>query len=104
MLTITDNAVRQFKVLIEQTGKFPRVEIVAGGCNGFDKKFSMDIQQPDDVVLELSQTVSVLVDPMSFDLLSNSIVDYKTDLTGSYFTIDIPEAASTCGCGSSFSL
>lgn len=104
MLTITDNAVKQFKVLIKQTEKLPRVEIVAGGCNGFDKRFSMDIQQPDDVVLELSQGVSVLVDPMSFDLLSNSVVDYKTDLTGSYFTIDIPEAASTCGCGSSFSL
>lgn len=104
MLTITDSAVKQFKVLIEQTEKLPRVEIVAGGCNGFDKRFSMDIQQPDDVVLELSHGVSVLVDPMSFDLLVNSIVDYKTDLTGSYFTIDVPEAASTCGCGSSFSL
>ena len=104
MLTITDSAVKQFKVLIEQTEKLPRVEIVAGGCNGFDKRFSMDVQQPDDVVLDLSQDVSVLVDPMSFDLLVNSVVDYKTDLTGSYFTIDIPEAASTCGCGSSFSL
>lgn len=104
MVTITANAVKQFKVLIDQTGKLPRVEIVAGGCNGFDKRFLMDDQQSGDVVLELSQDVSVLVDPMSFDLLANSIVDYKTNLTGSFFSIDIPEAASTCGCGSSFSL
>ena len=104
MVTITANAVKQFKVLIEQTGKLPRVEIVAGGCNGFDKRFLMDDQQPGDVVLELSHDVSVLVDPMSFDLLFNSIVDYKTTLTGGFFCIDIPEAASTCGCGSSFSL
>lgn len=104
MLTITDSAVKQFKVLIEQTGKLPRVEIIAGGCNGFDKRFSMSEQQTDDVILELTKGVSVLVDPMSFDLLINSTVDYKTDLTGSYFSIDVPEAASTCGCGSSFSL
>lgn len=104
MVTITDSAVKQFKLLIEQTGKLPRVEIVAGGCNGFDKSFSMSDQQPDDVILELSHGVSVLVDPMSFDLLFNSTVDYKTNITGSFFSIEIPEAASTCGCGSSFSL
>lgn len=103
-MKITRSAIDQFAVLIEQTGKLPRVEIVAGGCNGFDKRFSMSTQNEDDIVLELTDIVRVLVDPMSYDLLFNSTVDYKTTLTGSYFSIDVPEAASTCGCGSSFSL
>ncbi len=103
-MKITRTAIDQFSFLIEQTGKLPRVEIVAGGCNGFDKRFLMDNQTDDDIVLELSDKVRVLVDPMSYDLLSNSTIDYKTTLTGSYFSIDIPEAVSTCGCGSSFSL
>lgn len=103
-MKITRSAIDQFSVLIEQTGKLPRVEIVAGGCNGFDKRFLMDDQTADDIVLELTDTVRVLIDPMSYDLLVNSTVDYKTTLTGSYFSIDVPEAASTCGCGSSFSL
>lgn len=103
-MKITRSAIDQFSVLIEQTGKLPRVEIVAGGCNGFDKRFLMDEQTENDIVLELSESVRVLVDPMSYDLLVNSTVDYKRTLTGSYFSIEIPEAASTCGCGSSFSL
>ena len=49
-------------------------------------------------------TGPVVIDKVSYDLLDNATVDYKTDLAGSYFAIDIPEAASTCGCGTSFSL
>ncbi len=104
MVTITDSAATQFKLLIEKTGQLPRVEITAGGCNGFDKKFSMDTRHTDDVEIELSNGVIVLIDPTSHDMLSSSVVDYKTNITGSYFAIDIPEAASTCGCGTSFSL
>lgn len=104
MVTITDSAATQFKLLIEKTQQLPRVEITAGGCNGFDKKFSMSTKQHDDVEVTLSNGVTVLIDPMSYDMLSSSIVDYKTNITGSFFAIDIPEAASTCGCGSSFSL
>ena len=104
MVTITDSAATQFKILIEKTGQLPRVEITAGGCNGFDKKFSMDTKKADDVEIVLPNGVSVLIDPMSHDMLSSSVVDYKTNITGSFFAIDIPEAASTCGCGSSFSL
>jgi iron-sulfur cluster insertion protein len=104
MVTITDSAAIQFKLLIEKTGQLPRVEIAAGGCNGFDKKFSMGSKHADDIEVVLPNGAIVLIDPMSHDMLSSSVVDYKTNITGSFFAIEIPEAASTCGCGSSFSL
>lgn len=104
-VTITESAADQFKKITADTKLLPRVEISAGGCNGFDKKFSMDtVAKPDDIQIQLSNGVVVLIDEMSYTMLENSKVDYKQGLASSYFYIDIPEAASTCGCGTSFSL
>ena len=104
VVRISESAANRFKQLTIDDGKLPRVEIVAGGCNGFDKRFSMDLPQHDDVVHELPNGARVLMDPMSDMLLANSIIDFETGLNGSSFSIEVPEAASTCGCGSSFSL
>lgn len=104
VVKITESAAERFKQLSQQDGKHPRVEIVAGGCNGFDKRFSMDLQREDDIRHELPNGTVVLIDPMSEELLSNSLIDFKQGLNGSYFSIEVPEAISTCGCGSSFSL
>jgi len=101
---ITDSAAARFKTMIADSSVLPRVEIAAGGCNGFEKRFSMDTQQPGDMVIELSNGAAMLIDEMSYELLSNSVIDFKQGVTGSYFSIDVPEAASTCGCGTSFSL
>jgi iron-sulfur cluster insertion protein len=101
---ITDRASARFAEIAAGKSGMPRIEIQAGGCNGFEKKFSWTAApEPDDIVIP-TPSCSVVFDPVSFDMLSNAIVDYKTDLQGSYFVIDIPEAASTCGCGTSFSL
>jgi len=101
---ITESAANRFKSMITPLGPIPRIEIVAGGCNGFEKRFSMDNQREDDICIDLPNGACVLIDGMSYDLLSNSTVDYKTSLTGNYFSIEIPESTSTCGCGTSFSL
>lgn len=104
VVRISESAANRFKQLTIDDGKLPRVEIVAGGCNGFDKRFSMDLPQQDDVLHELPNGAKVLMDTMSDMLLSNSIIDFENGLHGSSFSIEVPEAASTCGCGSSFSL
>lgn len=103
-VSFSESAAARFKQLISENGQLPRIEIVAGGCNGFDKRFSMDERREDDIAHNLSNGAVVLMDPMTDMLLFNSIVDFRTGLDGASFSIEIPEAASTCGCGSSFSL
>ena len=101
---ITDGAAERFKKITTGNGDLPRIEIVAGGCNGFDKRFLMDREREDDIKHELGNGAVVLIDPTSEMFLENGVIDFKQGLNGSYFSIEIPEATSTCGCGSSFSL
>lgn len=101
---ITDSAADRFKQITTDNGDLPRVEIVAGGCNGFDKRFIMDRARDDDIRYELGNGATILIDPTSELLLANSVIDFKYGLNGSHFSIEVPEATSTCGCGSSFSL
>jgi iron-sulfur cluster insertion protein len=104
-VVITNSASDKFKSMVTDPNILPRIEITAGGCNGFEKKFSMDtIVGADDIVINLPNGASVILDWYTYKMLENSTVDYKNSLTGNYFTIDIPEAISQCGCGSSFSL
>ena len=101
---LTDKAIERFGQLRSSSEGDPRIEIMAGGCNGFEKRFSWTKSRyEDDVVIETA-TGPVIIDSISYEMLDNATVDYKTDLAGAYFAIDIPEAASTCGCGASFSL
>jgi iron-sulfur cluster insertion protein len=81
-----------------------RVFITGGGCSGFQYGFTFDeLQADDDTVIE-KEGVTVLVDPMSFQYLAGSVVDYTEGLEGSRFVINNPNATATCGCGSSFSV
>lgn len=102
-MIITPAAANRF-LQITKDPLLPRIEIVAGGCNGFEKKFSLDQRKPDDLFVELPNGACVLIDTLSNDFLSNSIIDYDVTTSGSKFTITIPEATSTCGCGSSFAI
>ena len=104
MITITTQAANKFKELVTDNILLPRIKITAGGCNGFEKQFSLDNINDDDISIDLHNGVTILVDEYSFTMLDNSTVDYKTTLTGSFFTIAIPDALSSCGCGASFSL
>ncbi|MFU8765276.1 MAG: iron-sulfur cluster insertion protein ErpA [Haliea sp.] len=81
-----------------------RVYITGGGCSGFQYGFSFeDSAAEDDTVIE-REGIAVLVDPMSFQYLVGSEVDYTEGLEGSRFIINNPNAATTCGCGASFSI
>lgn len=81
-----------------------RVYIIGGGCSGFQYGFAFEEEQVDgDVMLE-QHGVKIMIDPMSFPYLMGSTVDYLEDLQGSRFVVTNPNAKSTCGCGSSFSI
>ena len=77
-----------------------RIEIISGGCNGFEKKFTISNIQPDDI--EVDQLV--VIDPVTWDFLQNAILDFNIDISSYGFKISIPDAASNCGCGKSFSI
>lgn len=106
-LVFTDNAAKKVSSLIVEEGNDNlklRVYISGGGCSGFQYGFTFDEEvNEDDTSLE-NGGVTVLVDSMSIQYLSGAEIDYKEDLSGSQFIIRNPNASSTCGCGSSFSV
>jgi len=106
-LVFTDNAAKKVKQLIEEEGNDQlklRVFITGGGCSGFQYGFTFDEnEQEGDTVVE-NGGVTMLVDPMSYQYLVGAEVDYKEDLSGAQFVINNPNATTTCGCGSSFSV
>ncbi|MCB1696815.1 MAG: iron-sulfur cluster insertion protein ErpA [Halioglobus sp.] len=81
-----------------------RVYITGGGCSGFQYGFSFEEAAAEDDAAIERDGVTVLVDPMSFQYLVGSEVDYTEGLEGSRFVVNNPNAATTCGCGSSFSI
>ncbi|MCG8535361.1 MAG: iron-sulfur cluster insertion protein ErpA [Pseudomonadales bacterium] len=107
VMVFTDNAARKVKSLIDEEGNDNlklRVYITGGGCAGFSYGFKFDEEaKEDDTQLE-NQGVMLLVDPMSIQYLAGSEVDYTEGLQGSQFVVRNPNAATTCGCGSSFSI
>jgi iron-sulfur cluster insertion protein len=106
-IVITDSAVRRIAVLKAQEaaeGAFLRIAVSGGGCSGFQYGLSFDDRQnPDDVAFE-EGGVTVVVDDTSLDLLNGAEVDFVEDLMGAAFHIKNPNAASSCGCGNSFSI
>jgi len=106
-LRISPSAARRIAQLVRDEnadGLMLRVAVSGGGCSGFQYGFSLDKETSgDDVVFE-TDGVRVVVDTMSLDLLRGAELVYVDDLMGSYFKLDNPNAASTCGCGSSFSI
>ncbi len=81
-----------------------RVAVLAGGCSGFQYSFKLDPEpQPDDIEIQAG-AARVLVDPASLDLLGGAQLDYSEALMGAHFTVRNPNATSSCGCGTSFSI
>ena len=81
-----------------------RVYITGGGCSGFSYGFTFDESSSDDDTIVSKEGVTLLVDSMSFQYLVGSKIDYLEDLQGARFVIENPNATTTCGCGSSFSV
>lgn len=104
---VSDSAVAKVKSLVEEEGNADlklRVYVTGGGCSGFQYGFTFDeVVAEDDSVVE-RDGVSVLVDAMSYPYLAGAKVDYEEGLHGAKFVIQNPNAESTCGCGSSFSI
>jgi iron-sulfur cluster insertion protein len=107
LLIFTDNAANKVKQLIEEEGNTDlklRVFVSGGGCSGFQYGFTFDeVANEDDTVLD-KNGVQLLIDPMSFQYLAGAEIDYQESLEGSQFVIRNPNAQTTCGCGSSFSV
>lgn len=81
-----------------------RVYITGGGCSGFSYGFTFDENRADDDTVVEKDGVTLLVDSMSFQYLVGAKIDYLEDLQGARFVIENPNATTTCGCGSSFSV
>ena len=102
-MQITDNAINQvagMKSLEESL----RVYISGGGCSGFNYGFKLDEKTIDGDFSIEKNGVTVLVDPMSYQYLEGITIDYLEDLQGARFIVSNPNAKTTCGCGSSFSV
>lgn len=106
MVTITESAGIKVAELMqeEQEAEALRVFVQGGGCSGMQYGFTFEsAQNEDDFVFEQSG-VKFLVDAMSMQYLQGATIDYKEDFEGSNFVIQNPNAETTCGCGSSFSV
>ncbi|MGB0467359.1 MAG: iron-sulfur cluster insertion protein ErpA [Pontibacterium sp.] len=106
-MVFTEAAANKVKSLMEEEENNNlklRVFITGGGCSGFSYGFSFDEEVADDDTIVERDGVLMVVDSMSFQYLVGSEVDYKEGLQGSQFVINNPNAATTCGCGSSFSI
>lgn len=106
-ISLSARAVQKVRDLVEEEENDElklRVFITGGGCSGFQYGFTFDeLAAEDDTAIE-KDGVTMLVDPMSFQYLAGSEVDYTEGLEGSRFIISNPNATATCGCGSSFSI
>lgn len=103
----SDSAANKVKALIEEEGNPDlklRVFVTGGGCSGFQYGFSFDENIGEgDVTIE-NDGVALVIDPMSYQYLVGAEVDYTEGLEGAQFVVNNPNATTTCGCGSSFSV
>ena len=106
-LKFSEAAAAKVKQLIDEEGNAAlklRVFVQGGGCSGFQYGFTFDeVANEDDTVLN-KNGVQLLIDPMSAQYLTGAEIDYTEGLEGSQFVIKNPNATTTCGCGSSFSV
>lgn len=107
MIEITDSAKNKITELLREENDPElklRTFVQGGGCSGFQYGFTFDNEQnEDDFEFELGE-YKMLVDSMSMQYMTGAVIDYKDDLMGASFSIKNPQAQTTCGCGSSFSV
>ncbi len=102
---VTDRAFARLAEINSASGdsKALRVAVEGGGCSGFQYDIKLDDPADDDLVLE-GQGQKVVVDSVSLPFLESAVIDFTEELIGARFTIDNPNASSSCGCGTSFSM
>jgi iron-sulfur cluster insertion protein len=107
MITITENVdTKVAEILLEENEPNIglRVFVQGGGCSGMQYGFALETEQNEDDFIIEQQGVKYLVDAMSMQYLQGATIDYKEDLEGANFVIKNPNAQTSCGCGSSFSI
>ncbi len=105
-MTLSPSAAARVAAIAARQGKpaILRLSVEGGGCSGFQYKFGLaDAAEGDDLVVE-RDGVTLVVDPVSLGLVAGSVVDYVESLGGAAFKVENPQAASGCGCGSSFAI
>ena len=107
LIDFTDNAAEKVKSLIHEEGDdtlMLRVFVTGGGCSGFQYGFMFDSKKADDDTIVNHNDATLIVDALSYQYLVGAEVDYEEGLMGSKFIVKNPNAKSTCGCGSSFTI
>ena len=105
-VTVSPSAIRRIARILsgEPAGTMLRISVEGGGCSGFQYKYDLVTdREDDDIVIEEAGAI-VLVDPVSLQYMSGSVVDYVDDIMGQSFQINNPLASAGCGCGTSFSI
>jgi iron-sulfur cluster insertion protein len=107
VITITQEATAKISDIVAEENNLNlklRLYVQGGGCSGFSYGFALEEESSEDDLEFKSDSITLIVDHMSYQYLEGSTVDYKDELYGSNFTIKNPNAETTCGCGSSFSV
>ncbi len=105
-MSLSPSAAARVAAIAAKQGKpaILRLSVEGGGCSGFQYKFGLaDAADADDLAVQ-TDGVTLVVDPVSLDLVAGSVVDYVESLGGAAFKVENPQAASGCGCGSSFAI
>lgn len=104
--TMSSRAARRIAEILAGEGgpAMLRVAVTGGGCSGFQYSFTLDDARADDDIVVEREGAVVLVDPLSLDFLKGAELDFVDDLIGAAFKINNPNATSSCGCGTSFSV
>lgn len=105
-LTLTDAAAKRVAWIAGRQEKpaILRLSVEGGGCSGFQYKFDLTESAAGDDLVSETGGVKLVVDPVSLDLVSGSVVDFVESLGGAAFRVENPQAAAGCGCGSSFGI
>ena len=104
-IEITNNAQEHIAMVLKKdSAKYFRITVLGGGCAGFQYKFDFENLKNEDDILIHNEKIDVIIDETSLELIQNSKIDYVHELIGSSFKITNPQATSSCGCGTSFSI
>jgi iron-sulfur cluster assembly accessory protein len=105
MFDVSSNAINRIReISLKEKQKYFRISVDGGGCQGFSYKFDFDQNIKTNDKLFKFNDIEVIIDDTSLGFLKGSQLDFVNDMIGSYFKVTNPNASSTCGCGTSFSV
>ncbi len=105
-VTVSARAARRIAAILaaETQPTMLRLAVTGGGCSGYSYNFALDENRLDDDLLVEEGAAKILIDPVSLDFLAGAEIDFSDDLMGQSFKVNNPNATSSCGCGTSFSV